>query len=274
MSSRLFRMITSGIRQFRDPYYQGFAAQIAFYYLLSMVPMVMLLSQLMMSIFQTTIADAVGWLLDALGGSYSGAVKDLLTYKSAGALNIVYAVIALWAASRAQFALTRIMNFTLTEGRSTGNGYWRERFRSMFTMALMLLAIIVAVLVLVYGGKVIDLFFKSARIWLYIRWPIAFGLFFLILSFIYKILPTEKIPYKEVLPGSAFAAVGLVLVSWLYSLYLNGVAKYDIVYGALANIVALMFWFYFMAWVLCLGVLFNKVLKDTKGGRPGHRMFD
>jgi len=79
MGSRFFRMVTLGIRQFRDPYYQGFAAQIAFYYLLSMVPMVMLLSQLMMSIFQTTIADAVGWLLDALGGSYSGAVKDLLT---------------------------------------------------------------------------------------------------------------------------------------------------------------------------------------------------
>ena len=98
MGNRLFRMITLGIRQFRDPYYQGFAAQIAFYYLLSMVPMVMLLSQLMMSIFQTTIADAVGWLLDALGGAYSDEVKDMLTYRSAGALNIVYAVIALWAA--------------------------------------------------------------------------------------------------------------------------------------------------------------------------------
>ena len=272
MSSRLFRMITLGIRQFRDPYYQGFAAQIAFYYLLSLVPMVMLLSQLMMSIFQTTIADAVGWLLDAIGGAYSDEVRDLLTYRSAGALNIVYAVIALWAASRAQFALTRIMNFTLTEGRSTGNGYWRERFRSMFTMTLMLLAIIVAVLVLVYGGRLIELFFKDQRIWLWIRWPVAFGLFFLILSFIYKILPTERIPYKQVIPGSIFAAVGLVLVTWLYSLYLNGMAQYDIVYGALTNIVALMFWFYFMAWVLCLGVLFNKVLQDTKG-HQGHVMF-
>ena len=74
------------------------------------------------------------------------------------------------------------------------------------------------------------------------------------------------------IPGSIFAAVGLVLVTWLYSLYLNGMAQYDIVYGALANIVALMFWFYFMAWVLCLGVLFNKVLQDTKGNQ-GHVMF-
>lgn len=265
-------MITLGIRQFRDPYYQGFAAQIAFYYLLAMVPMVMLLSQLMMSIFQTTIAEAVGWLLDALGGGYPAEIRNLLTYRSAGALNIVYAIIALWAASRAQFALTRIMNFTLTEGRSTGNGYWRERFRSMFTMALMLLAIIVAVFVLVYGGRVVDLFFKSQHVWLWIRWPVAFGLFFLILSFIYKILPTEKIPYKQVIPGSIFAAIGLLLVTWLYSAYLNGVAKYDIVYGALANIVALMFWFYFMAWVICLGVLFNKVLIDTQGNK-GHVMF-
>ena len=89
MSSRLFRMITLGIRQFRDPYYQGFAAQIAFYYLLSLVPMVMLLSQLMMSIFQTTIADAVGWLLDAIGGAYSDEVRDLLTKRNAKHLDDV-----------------------------------------------------------------------------------------------------------------------------------------------------------------------------------------
>ena len=40
-------------------------------------------------------------------------------------------------------------------------------------------------------------------------------------------------------------------------------ANYDILYGTLSSIVALLFWFYFLAWVLCLGILINKVLDDT-----------
>ena len=43
---RLTYMITMGIKQFRDPYYQGFAAQLAFYFLLAVVPTVMIISQI------------------------------------------------------------------------------------------------------------------------------------------------------------------------------------------------------------------------------------
>ena len=40
MKSRAVKMILLGIKQFRDPYYQGFAAQMSFYILLSLVPTV------------------------------------------------------------------------------------------------------------------------------------------------------------------------------------------------------------------------------------------
>ena len=71
-------------------------------------------------------------------------------------------------------------------------------------------------------------------------------------------------PFKTVIPGSIFASVGLVLISVLYARYATSVANYDIIYGSLASIAMLMIWFYFVAWVLCLGVLFNKVWDKTK----------
>ena len=133
-----------------------------------------------------------------------------------------------------------------------------------------MLVVLLCLIVLVYGGRLLNFITKDADIWLILRWPIAFVLFFLMLSYNYYELPTEKVAYKAVLPGSLFAAVGMLIVTAIYSQYIGSVANYNILYGALANIVALMFWFFFLAWVLMLGVLFNKVWNDTST-EPFHR---
>lgn len=45
--TRLARMIILGFKQFQDPYYQGFAAQISFYLMLSIVPLLLLITQIL-----------------------------------------------------------------------------------------------------------------------------------------------------------------------------------------------------------------------------------
>ncbi len=263
MSSRFFKMVTLGIKQFRDPYYQGFAAQLSFYFILSIVPIFLLISQVVGLLLQSTIEESVGWLLSFSEGPLAEELGALLSYRSAGAINLIYVIIALWAASRAQFSMMRITNFTFTDGKSTGKGYWRERIRAVQSMAVTLIVIIIALVVLVYGGKLLHLVTDNDHIWLFIRWPLALTLYFLMISYNYYTLPTQKVPYREIIPGSIFSSAGLLVVTILYSSYTSSVADYDIIYGSLANIVAILFWFYFLAWVLCLGVLFNKVWKET-----------
>ncbi len=192
MGSRFFRMVTLGIKQFRDPYYQGFAAQLSFYFILSIVPIVLLISQVVGLILQSTIEESVGWLISFSNGPLARELNTLLSYRSAGAINIIYVAIALWAASRAQFSMMRITNFTFTDGKSTGKGYWRERFRAVQSMVVTLVVIIVSLVVLVYGGKILGLLTDNDNLWLLIRWPVAFTLYFLMISYNYYILPTTS----------------------------------------------------------------------------------
>lgn len=264
MKKRIFRMVSLGIKQFSDPYYQGFAAQLSFYFILSLVPIVLLISQLMGFFLETSIEDAVGWILGYVKGGLAVEIEQLLSYKSAGAVNIIFLIIALWAASRAQFSMMRITNFTFSEGKSTGKGYFRDRLRAFKTMAFTLFVIIMALVVLVYGGKLLNLLTDNAEVWLFLRWPVAYALYFLMISYNYYMLPSNKVKFREIIPGSIFASIGLLIVTVVYSAYTSTVVNYDILYGSLATVVALMFWFYFLAWVLCLGVLFNKVWKDTE----------
>lgn len=263
-------MVALGIRQIRDPYYQGFAAQLAFYYMLSVVPTVLLLSEVMTLFFKSNLEDAVGWIMKFTGGSFGNEVRSLILGGSSVTLNIVMIFVALWAASRAQFSMARITNFMYSEGQNTGKSYWVERFRAIKTMGLTILAMILVLIVMVFGSQALTIVLEAANIgtdaqeaWGLIRWPVALVLYVLMLAYNYYVLPTEKVTFKEVIPGAMFAGVGLLVVTFFYSIYLNNIANYNIMYGSLSSIVALMFWFWFLAWVLVLGVLFNKVWKDT-----------
>jgi membrane protein len=270
MKKRIIKMITLGIKQFRDPYYQGFAGQLAFYFILSLVPIIILVSQIAGAVFGASLESLVDWILKFASGEVADTIKRLLSYKVALGSNIFLFFVALWASSRARFALVRITNFTMTDGRTTGNGYFRERFRAVVSMSITILTLITSLVVLVYGQQLLELALTAMgvedfapQLWLILRWPLAAAMYFFMISYDYYSMPSTKVRYREIIPGSIFASIGLLLVTWIYSLYVDEIMDYDILYGSLANLVALMFWFYFIAWVLCLGMLFNKVWMDT-----------
>ena len=268
---RILKMFILGFKQLQDPYYQGFAAQVSFYLLLSIVPIFLLMTQLL-GVFDISMESALKLVEVYTGKEVSRMLIQLFEFRSAGFGSIVFVIIALWAGSRASFALMRITNYTLTGGQSTGKNYFVERFRAVKTIVITIVTIAFSLIILAYGKLILEIVLSvfgldSAKyvdsIWMWLRWVLGFVLYFLMVSYNYYILPTEKLPFRKMLPGSLFASIGMLLVTVCYSKYANSLADYDILYGALSSIVAILFWFYLLIWVLFLGVLFIKVLDDT-----------
>jgi len=273
LRTRFLRMLILGFRQFQDPYYQGFAAQISFYLLLSIVPILLLITQIL-GVFGISLESAFELIQEYTGDKMSSMLLGLFEFRSVGLGSVVFLIIALWAASRASFAIMRITNYTMTDGRSTGKSYFAERFRAIRTMIITIFTIVFSLVILAYGKLILAMVVGALgldeavfvdNVWLWLRWLLGLGLYFMMVSYNYYILPTEKVPFRKVLPGSIFASVGMLLVTGGYSQYTTSLANYDVLYGALSSVVALMFWFYLLAWVLCLGILFNKVWDDTSG---------
>lgn len=267
-------MIFLGIKQFRDPYYQGFAAQISFYLLLSIVPVFLLLTQVL-GYFNLSLETLMRWLQDYTGSDITGMLNSVFEFSSVGIGNIIFVAVALWAASRAQFAIMRITNYTYAAIKPSEGGsvkdYFIERFRAVWTMAIIIITLVFAILILAYGELLLHwilnlLHLDGDVVWKLlssIRWLPGLALYFLMITYIYYIMPSERMNFRDILPGSLFASVGMLLVTWVYAKYINTFANYDIIYGTLSSIVAILFWFYILAWVLYLGILFNKVWNDT-----------
>ncbi len=272
MKNRFIRMFALGFKQMQDPYYQGFAAQMSFYIMLSLVPTFIVLSSLL-GLLDVSMDIINEWIGQYVAPSMAETLKGLLKYRSATTSNIVMILMALWAASRAQFSMMRIANYTYSGGRTTGN-FFRERLRSFRTMAMTMFTLAFVIIIPVYGEMILKLVFGKIiegsvidNLWTFLRWPLAGALYFLMVSYNYYVLPIEKMSFREVVPGSVLGAVGMLVVTIVYSNYADYTVNYDIIYGSLASIVALLMWFYFLSWALCLGILFNKVWKDTKGGK-------
>lgn len=267
---RIRKMIILGIQQFQDPYYQGVAAQLAFFMFLSILPTFILLSQVL-GFFSLSLSSIEQWVDINVTGAGADTLRRMLNYSPSGINSFFLAMTALWAASRVQFAMIRVTNYTLTDGTMTGEGYVKDRLRSLKTILMTIFTVAFSLIVVVYGpiilnlvlGKVLGTKITEAA-WMALRWPLAAALYFLMISYNYYVLPSIRVRYRDIVPGSIFASVGFLAVTFVYNIYTTRSVNYDILYGSFSNIVVLMFWFWFIAWVMCLGVTINRVWWATR----------
>ena len=94
------------------------------------------------------------------------------------------------------------------------------------------------------------------------RFQRAFAFLLLVLLVLYRLTTPRRAPHR-VLPGAVFSAVGIVVMSILLSWLIGSSAKYSLVYGSLASVVILLFWFHVFGLLLILGVVLNHALEVT-----------
>lgn len=271
-SNRLILTVKFGWKQLQDPYYQGFAAQLSFYFMMSLIPIMMVISQVLAVVFKEDLRLLIAKVLLATGtDSLPGGMERFLIGGGSGTISIIFIVIALWSASKAQFSLIRIANYTLTGGITTGEGFVKDRLRAYITMVITILGLVVAIGIIIYGEVATSIIFeffnaesKGAIVWVYLRWPLAVALYFSTISLLYYVLPTNRLKLRDIIPGSLFASAGLLLVTFFYSIYANSLATYNVLYGSLATIIAMMIWFYLIGWVLTLGLILIYALVKSK----------
>lgn len=270
---RYFSMAMLVIKRMSDPYYQGVAAELAFFFLLSLVPITIVLGELL-GVFSISMTVINRLLNDYVSPEIAKNLSAYLNYTPSGAMSAAFILFALWAASKASFSMMRISNYSFT-GSPAGRGYIRERLRAIKTILITLFTLVFSLVILVYGEIFIRIFsayvteflnlrFQFDSIWYFLRWPVAMALYFLMISYNYYVLPSERVQFRKILPGSILASSGMLLATWIYSFYAVVFANYDLLYGSLAAIVALLFWFYILGYILVIGIQVNVVWDQAK----------
>ena len=246
-------------RQFDDQYYAGFAAQIAYFFFMASVPMLIVLTQVL-GIFDVSMDFIRDWLEMHLSTEMGSVLQRLFSASSTALSSFFMIILALWASSSLAFSLSRLTTYTISYGRYRFS-FFTERLKAIPIAALSILAVAVTLVGYVYGELIAKRILQNTYIEGLIsglKTPVLVMLFFIVILANYYLLPRIRVPVTAVLPGAVFATLGILAVTWIYSVYIARAAKYNVLYGAFSNIVAMMLWFYLISWVLCIGMMFNK----------------
>jgi len=95
-----------------------------------------------------------------------------------------------------------------------------------------------------------------------------------IASILYRFGPSrEDARWKWITPGSSFAAIAWLLLTWLFGLYVTHFTNYRASYGSLGAVVALLTWMYLSAYAFVFGAELNSEIehqtaRDSTTGSP------
>jgi membrane protein len=80
---------------------------------------------------------------------------------------------------------------------------------------------------------------------------------------LYRYAPNGAEPrWQWVTPGSAFAALGWLALTFGFGFYVENFGNYDATYGSLSAVIVLLTWIYVAAYVLLLGAEINAVARE------------
>jgi membrane protein len=95
-------------------------------------------------------------------------------------------------------------------------------------------------------------------------------------SILYRFGPSrEDARWRWITPGSTFAAVTWLLLTWAFGIYVSRFTNYHATYGSLGAVVALLTWMYLSAYAFIVGAELNSEIEhqtaiDSTTGSPRH----
>ena len=89
------------------------------------------------------------------------------------------------------------------------------------------------------------------------KYPLSIVVIYLNIKLLYVLAPDKKIKSRTTTKGALFTTVSWSLITAIYSFYINNIANYSRIYGALSNIVILMLWFWLLSYVFVVGLVLN-----------------
>lgn len=178
---------------------------------------------------------------------------------------------SLWAASRGIAAIIRGLNhaYGVKENRS---------FIKLIIIALIsvigLTGIIISSFFLLVLGRAIGSYIFGligaktlfSNVWTFLRYTISLTLMIVTFYLIYRYLPNRRLKFNNIIVGTLFSAFGWVLGSLVFSSYTNNFASYELIYGSLGGVFALIVWLYISTLIFLLGGELNAISSsfDTK----------
>lgn len=237
--------------------------QLAFFLVMSIVPMIALVGTIAIKLNIPTSLLTVT-IKETVPSKFAGILTSMISGEGLNFNITIFFVSAFFLASNG----THSMIVTANEiYKIKQHSYISTRAKAIIMIFILELIIVFLILVPIYGDTIFDIlkttelnqdsvefFYSLFRL---LKYPLVLLILFINIKLIYIIAPDEKIPSKSTNKGALFTTIGWVLATEIYAFYVETFNRYDIFYGSVSNILILLLWFYILSYIFVLGLGIN-----------------
>lgn len=243
-----------------NPVMQILPGQIAFFFVLSIFPIILILS-IIAPVFSISMKNIAAVITASLPAETSKVIIPLLTGKSID-INIIFLIIsAIFLISKC----TRSIIVASSVVYKVDEHYFlKNRIKSVIITILLVLLFMFIAVISVFGGKILTFISKIIymdeniiNIYNLFRWPITFFVIFFVVKIVYTLAPNKNISSKDVNLGALITTISWVILTIIYSYYITHFSKYNLFYGSAANLIILLLWIYLISYIFVFGMVIN-----------------
>lgn len=183
-------------------------------------------------------------------------------------LLVTATLLAFWAASGLMMSL--MQGFQSAYGITQNRGFWQHRGMAVWLVLCSALPVVVASALLVAGARLEN--WLLGAFWINDGTPVRgwFSFITMYLRYLAAILsiaagtcclylfgPNRRTSWKLVWRGAVLATVLYWLVTTAFAWYVRNMANYNVLYGSIGAVVALLVWLYLLSVIALLGCEYN-----------------
>ena len=201
------------------------------------------------------------------------AIQNMITEvvtRQYGALTSLMFVIGIY------FTIVMINSLLVAMNTSYFNEKRRNVVKQILLSALVMLiffAVIVLVLGLFIAASVImryvhtHIFGTSTGYYIAVhgvKWILTFIAIYFLISILYYLAPVEKTNYRFFSAGSSMATISMVILLWFLNVYFSNFTNYNLIYGSLGALFAVLLWINWNSIILLVGYDLNVSIAKAK----------
>jgi membrane protein len=253
------------------------AAALAYYTLLSLAPLLVILVAITGLFFGEDAArgKVTGELVAVVDASAAQGIQSIVAHArspGSGIVGTVVGVVTLFMGASGVFGelqstLDAIWKVEPKPGRGI-LGEIKTRFLS-FTMVLgvaflLLVSLVLTTVLSVLGSRFTHALPGGEALWQGVNFVFSFAMISGIFALIFKVIPDAEVRWKDVWLGAVVTGALFTLGKFLLGIYL-GKAALASSYGAAGSLVALVVWVYYASQILFLGAEFTQINARRRG---------
>lgn len=247
------------IYNIKRPEMRVLPGQLAFFFFITLIPLLTLLASLIskLNLPYSSISD----LLNEYFPNGTANLLEVITSNANINFNIVlFYVSALVLASNGTHSIIIASNQIY---KIQDSGYLKRRVKAFLLMIVVFLLLLFILVVPVLGDMIMNFIqqvtIKNTLAFAYkiLKYPLSFTFIYYLIKTIYITAPDKEIKRNNATYGALFTSISWIVLTQVYSVYVENFTNYTTFYGSIASILILMLWLYFLAYLFVLGMALN-----------------